>query len=108
MCFYKRSSRFCGFCCVLQEMKALLNVSVYYWSPEASIAEVDFVVQCRSQVIPIEVKAERNLRAKSLGLFINKYSIKTAVRTSLQAYEEGNKIVDVPLYGFAWYFASLL
>lgn len=93
---------------VLQEMKSMTNASVYYWSPEASIAEVDFVVQSKSQVIPIEVKAERNLRAKSLGLFINKYSIKTAVRTSLQAYEEGNKIVDVPLYGFAWYFLNLL
>ena len=93
---------------VLQEMKALSNVPIYYWSPEASIAEVDFVVQSKAQVIPIEVKAERNLRAKSLGMFVNKYSSKTAIRTSLQAYEEGNTIVDVPLYGFAWYFLSLL
>ena len=93
---------------VLQEMKALSNVPIYYWSPEASIAEVDFVVQSKAQVIPIEVKAERNLRAKSLGLFVNKYSSKTAIRTSLQAYEEGNTIVDVPLYGFSWYFLSLL
>ena len=51
---------------VLQQFKTIKDLPVFYWSNETSRAEIDFVIQIKSDVVPVEVKAERNLQAKSL------------------------------------------
>ncbi|MDR3336274.1 MAG: AAA family ATPase [Treponema sp.] len=84
---------------VLQELKALEDVPVFYWAREGSAkAKLDFVIQRGSAVIPLEVKAARNLKAKSLKVYINAFAPKTAIRTSLADYNRDGVIADVPLY----------
>ena len=83
---------------VLQQLKTRLQ-NIHYWTSKSYIAEVDFVVQVEDYVVPIEVKATTNLRAKSLKQYIIDYSPKVSVRTSLSDYKlsEGN-LYDIPLY----------
>ena len=86
---------------VLQELQLLPDVPVYYWAPETGIAEVDFVAQIAGKIVPIEAKAERNLRAKSLKMFISRYQTETAIRTSLSPYHHGDVVIDLPLYAMS-------
>jgi len=86
---------------VQQELRAELGKVPYTWSPSDSTAEVDFLVESESGVFPVEVKAERNLRAKSLGVYREKFSPVLAVRTSLADLRETNGLYDIPLYAFA-------
>lgn len=86
---------------VLQELCCMPDTRIHYWSPETGKAEVDFVVQQKGLVVPIEVKAEQNLRAKSLQQFINRYAPTTAIRTSLAPYHRGKNILDLPLYAIS-------
>ena len=92
---------------VLQELQLLEDKQIYYWSPETSIAEVDFLMQKSGYAIPIEVKAERNLRAKSLGEFIRQYKPNKAFRFSMAKYEKGNNIIDMPLYAVSQIAAAV-
>lgn len=71
---------------------------VYYWSAENSRGEIDFIVQKEGKVIPIEVKAEENLRAKSLSAFVAKYPGLHALRFSMSDYREQNWMTNIPLY----------
>ncbi len=72
---------------------------VYYWSNDSSRSEVDFVVQIDGLVVPLEVKAEKNLKAKSIHNFIKDYKSVKAVRTSLADYKiNENNLYDIPLY----------
>jgi hypothetical protein len=71
---------------------------IYYWSAEKSNAEIDFVVQYENQVIPIEVKAEENLQAKSLKIFCQKYEPNLAIRTSMSNYRKESWLTNLPLY----------
>ena len=84
---------------VLQELKALEDVPVFYWSREGSArAEVDFVIQHGGMVIPLEVKAARNLKAKSLKVFLDMYKPKKAIRSSLEDYGTAGALTEIPLY----------
>ena len=83
---------------VLQTLKTIPRLDIHYWTPDVGNAEVDFVVQHLSKIIPIEVKAVKNLRAKSLTQFISRYHTPTTIRTSLSQYIKGEQITDVPLY----------
>ncbi len=71
---------------------------LYYYSTENSSGEIDFVVQQEMRCIPIEVKAEENLRARSMRAFCEKYKPEIAVRSSLSNYREQDWMVNVPLY----------
>jgi predicted AAA+ superfamily ATPase len=89
---------------VFQELRQSLDKRLYYWSNENGNAEIDFLVQdSEGNVIPVEVKSGINLRAKSLTFFVNKYSPKYAIRTSLADYKvtAPNNIIDMPLYAVA-------
>lgn len=81
---------------VLQEFKTLGDLPVFYWANNR--AELDFVIQLRNEVIPVEAKATINLQAKSLKSFRQKYEPKTSIRTSLADYEENNGLFNIPLY----------
>ena len=70
-----------------------------YWSAEAGTAEVDFALSKRDAIVPIEVKAGENLRSKSLRVACDKYAIGRAVRTSLAAYRDEGRLVNIPLWG---------
>lgn len=73
---------------VLQQLMSDCELNAYYWTAERAQAEIDFLIQTEDgQTIPIEVKAERNLRAKSLHSFCKRFSQQLALRTSMSHYE---------------------
>jgi len=83
---------------VMQELKSIGDVELSYWGNDTGNAEVDFVLQCESRVIPVEVKSGTNLKAKSLKIFMDKYNPKYAVRTSPADYKQSDNLYDIPLY----------
>lgn len=83
---------------VLEQLKTLKGLDVYYWTAERATAEVDFVVDDGQDVIPIEVKAETNLQAKSLKVYREKYQPRRAVRTSMADYRQEDRLTDLPLW----------
>lgn len=83
---------------VLQHLKTRPFFQVFYWSSDTSIGELDFVIQNNDRVIPVEVKAEENLKAKSLKSFFEKFNPTMSVRTSMSDYREESWLVNVPLY----------
>ena len=89
---------------VLQQLKSLPRTFVYYYCNENSTLEIDFVVQHEAHVIPIEVKAEENLRAKSLRQFVTDNSGLHGVRFSMSDYREQDWLTNVPLWAVRWAF----
>lgn len=87
---------------VLQQLKSLPRTFVYYYSNDNSTLEIDFVVQHEAHVIPIEVKAEENLRAKSLRQFVTDNSGLHGVRFSMSDYREQDWLTNVPLWAVRW------
>ncbi len=83
---------------VLQQFKTIKDLPVMYWSNETSRAEVDFVIQLKSNVVPVEVKAEKNLQAKSLKVYMEKFKPNYAIRTSMADYKKTENLIDLPLY----------
>lgn len=83
---------------VCQQLVGDCNLSPWYWSAENSRGEIDFLVQHAGVVYPIEVKAEENLRAKSLRSFKERHPDVQARRFSLSGYREESWLVNVPLY----------
>lgn len=83
---------------VLQQFKTTKDLPVFYWSNETSRAEIDFVIQIKSDVVPVEVKAERNLQAKSLKVYMEKFKPNYAIRTSMADYKKTDNLIDLPLY----------
>ncbi len=91
---------------VLQQL-ITMGITPYYWSKEKTPAKIDFVVQSDSRVIPIEVKAEENIRARSLIEYIKthpKYPLK-GLRISMKGYKDQEWMENIPLYGIQKYFA---
>jgi predicted AAA+ superfamily ATPase len=85
---------------VLQEIKANSRAQAFYWANDKKkgMAEVDFLIQHEGEIIPIEVKASLNLKAKSLKAYMDYYKPKTAIRTSLARYGKNGSLLDIPLY----------
>ncbi|WP_373129333.1 ATP-binding protein [Dielma fastidiosa] len=86
---------------VLQQLKTIKGLNVYYWTAERGSAEVDFIIDNGSNVIPIEVKAEQNLKAKSLKVYQEKYQPKIAVRTSMADYKKEERLLNLPLWAIS-------
>ncbi len=83
---------------VQQQLLADGGITPYYWMAERATAEVDFVFQHGSDIVPVEVKAEENLKAKSLKYYCEKYRPQHAVRTSMSDYRKDDWLTNVPLY----------
>jgi predicted AAA+ superfamily ATPase len=83
---------------VLQHLKSRQFIQVFYWSSDTSRGELDILIQNYDRVIPIEVKAEENLKAKSLKSFFEKFNPTMSVRTSMSDYRKESWLVNVPLY----------
>jgi len=88
---------------VMQQFHALGLDYIGYWTNERSTAEVDFLLQTRGEVIPVEVKAEENLRAKSFKVFCENYTPSHAIRTSMRPYKEESWMTNIPLYAITHY-----
>lgn len=86
---------------VLQQLAARNDIQTYYWSPDNSRAEIDFIIQYQGEIIPLEVKAEENLHAKSLRVYVEKYQPKRAFRISTSNYREESWMTNLPLFALA-------
>ena len=85
---------------VLCELVKSVDDTAYYWS-SGNVAEVDFVIQCGAEILPIEVKSERNVKARSLAEYRKKYQPKYAVKTSMRSETNGEEVLNVPLYAIS-------
>lgn len=83
---------------VCQQLKTIADLGVYYYTNDRGSCEIDFVIDTGEQVIPLEVKAEVNLKAKSLRVYKDKYNPEIAVRTSMADYKREEWLVNLPLY----------
>ena len=83
---------------VCQQLKTVEGLSIYYYTNDRGSCEIDFVVDNGDQVIPVEVKAEVNLKAKSLKTYREKFNPKISVRTSMADYKKEDWLVNLPLY----------
>lgn len=80
----------------LQEL--ILHYSPYYYSKSNSTMEIDFLIQRDGELVPIEVKSEENLKAKSLRLFVNENQSPVAYRFSMSPYREESWLTNIPLF----------
>lgn len=83
---------------VCQQLKNVEDLNIYYYTNDRGSCEVDFVVDTGEQIIPVEVKAEVNLRAKSLKTYHEKFSPTVSIRTSMSDYKEEDWLINLPLY----------
>lgn len=72
---------------------------LFYWSKSNSQQEVDFIMQRDNALLPIECKAEENLKSKSLKSFISEYGIQHAIKVSMKPYHDSDEVIEnIPLY----------
>lgn len=83
---------------VCQQLKTVENLDVYYYTNDRSSCEIDFVVDTGEQIVPVEVKAEINLKAKSLKAYRERFSPAMSVRTSMADYKKEDQLINLPLY----------
>ena len=83
---------------VLQQLVTNPDLGVYYYTNDRGSCEIDFLIDDGEKIIPLEVKAEINLRAKSLKSYRDKYAPEVSVRASMADYKEHDGLVDLPLY----------
>lgn len=83
---------------VLQQLRASVCDKVYYFSGDNSRVEVDFIIAAGTSVYPIEVKAEDNLKGKSLRIFRQDNSLSLGIRLSMSGYREQDGMVNIPLF----------
>lgn len=94
---------------VLQHLVAILDTQIYYFSKNNSTQEVDFLVQHNNRIVPIEVKAETNVKSKSLRTFVTvdhaDKSLK-GLRCSMLPYVDQIWMENIPLYSVYGYFSN--
>lgn len=83
---------------VCQQLKTKEDLGIYYYTNDRGSCEVDFVVDTGEQIVPIEVKAETNLKAKSLRTYKEKFEPSLSIRTSMTDYKKEDWLVNLPLY----------
>ena len=91
---------------VLEQLKSMDDLDVYYFSKDNSTQEVDFLVQTAERIIPIEVKAEENVKSKSLKQFVTvDHADKhlKGLRCSMKPYVDQDWMENIPLYGVLGY-----
>lgn len=80
---------------------------LYYYTNENSTSEIDFVLQAE-RVYPVEVKAEENLKAKSLAYVLKANNQLNGLRFSMADYREEARMKNIPLYLIDWYLEKEL
>jgi len=86
---------------VFQQLVSIGEFPVYYWSAERSTAEIDFLIQYKNNIIPVEVKAEENLHAKSLRVYHDKFNPSISIRISMSDFRQQEWLTNLPLYALS-------
>lgn len=85
---------------VLQQLKTMPHIHTCYWTNDRGNAEIDFLLDTGQKIIPVDVKAEINLMAKSLKIYCEKFIPALAIRTSMADYKQRAALLDLPLWAF--------
>lgn len=83
---------------VAQHLTMMIDTDLHYWKNVGRAAEIDFLIQHGSLILPLEVKSGVNVRSKSLAFYESKYQPPLVVRTSLRNLKIDNRVLNVPLY----------
>ena len=83
---------------LMQQLVTIPDLDVYYYTNPHGLCEIDFVVDTGERIIPVEVKAEVNLQAKSLKTYHEKFQPEISVRTSMAPYKKESWLTNLPLY----------
>ena len=83
---------------VMQQLAVNQDLGIYYYTNDRNTCEVDFIVDNGDNIIPLEVKAEINLKAKSLKAYREKFTPKVSIRSSMADYSEEVGLINLPLY----------
>ena len=93
---------------VLQQLMTVEPLQVFYWANDSGNAEVDFLLDDGQQVYPVEVKAETNLKARSLRVYRDQYQAKLSLRVSMADYSRQEWLINLPLYAVEYVSEILL
>ena len=83
---------------VLNQLVVNKNLKICTYLTSTSTIEIEFLVDNGKSITPIEVKAETNLKAKSLKMFKEKYHPNKSIRASLSTFKDKGDLIDLPLY----------
>ena len=83
---------------VLEQLMCYRSGGVYYYVSDSSKLELDFLIQDENTLVPIEVKAEENLRSKSLRHFYMNNPSSRPIRISMSPYRAEEWMINIPLY----------
>ena len=89
--------------CYLNEQLSGMMVPTFYFSPNDTEVEIDFAVQTEKRVIPMEVKAEENVKSKSLKTFIAENPQLKGLRVSMKGYIDQGWMENLPLFAIEGY-----
>ncbi len=89
---------------VISQLATMPDTTLCYFSNENHTLEIDLVLQEQSNIWPIEIKAEENLKSKSLNTFINDNPNLTGIRFSMSDYRDQDWMINIPLYACKTYF----
>ena len=81
---------------VLQSLRSQGNDAPYYWSSDGR-AEVDFILQFPTEIVPVEVKSERRISGKSLAVYAQKYQPAYRIRYSMNNLQQNSGLLSCPL-----------
>ncbi len=82
---------------VLQSIVRQYGSAPYYWT-SGNKAEVEFIIQDDGRIIPIEVKADKNVTAKSLAYYRKQYNPQLCIRLSTLNLRKDDNLLNLPLY----------
>ena len=83
---------------VMQQLAVNQDLGIYYYTNDRNTCEIDFIVDNGDNIIPIEVKAEINLKAKSLKTYREKFAPEISIRSTMADYSEESGLINLPLY----------
>jgi len=86
---------------VLQSLVTQFEVTPRYWTSKGK-AEVDFIIQRNTEIIPIEVKSAHNVIGKSLNVYNQKYLPKLRIRYSQNNLRKDGNLLNIPLFLTDW------
>lgn len=86
---------------VLQSLVAHFDAMPRYWTSEAT-AEVDFLLQDGTSLLPVEVKSGTRLSGKSLGIYMDRFPVELALRYSMNNLKRDEAILNIPIFLADW------
>ena len=92
--------------CYVNEQLARIQIPTFYHSSNESECEIDFAVQTEKRVIPIEAKAEENVKGKSLKTYIDEHPVLKGLRVSMKNYIDQDWMENLPLYAIEGYLRA--